>query len=463
MGFTEPVFVAFLAVVLAVSWSLRGARARNAFLLAASAAFYGWVHPWWLALLAGSILLDFAAGLAMERWPARKRLLLAASITANLGVLATFKYLGFFLDSVSDALALLGLHPGLPVLRLALPAGISFFTFQTMSYTIDVYRGRIPACRDLLDYATFVTLFPQLVAGPIERARDLLPQVQADRTFDPARVRRGLGLALWGAVQKVVVADTVGLYVDRVFVLPDPSGLMVAAATVGFAVQILADFGGYTNIARGTGAMLGFSLVENFRAPYAATTPSDFWRRWHISFSSWIHEYVYVPLGGSRHGPARTALATTAAMLLSGLWHGAAWHFVAWGAFHAALLLAYRALTPRVPAALRDAPLSRPAAVGLMFAFTCVGWLLFRTPSLNHLAAYARAPLYGGFEQWVAACVVASIAAAGGLVLLLGGRVREHLAGPAPFALRTTLWAVAGLAVFVCARDTTRDFLYFRF
>lgn len=463
MSFVQWQFPVFLAVVLLIFWAVRHRRAQNAVLLLASLVFYGWIHPWFVLLILFSTGLDYGVGRGMAAKPTHKKALLALSLAGNLGLLGVFKYFDFFLENV----AALGL--GTPSsLGILLPVGISFFTFQTMSYTFDVYRGKVEPRRDLLDYATYVCMFPQLVAGPIERARDLLPQVERDRSFSVDRFSSGLTLALWGAVKKIVIADTVALYVDRVFVMDQPGGWLIHAATIGFAVQILADFSGYTDMARGIARMLGFELRQNFDRPYSATSPSDFWRRWHMSLSSWIHEYVYVPFGGSRHGPVRTVLATFGAMLLSGLWHGAAWHFVIWGAYHAVLLTAYRALTPRIPAALRDSKPGQIGAAVVMFFFTCVGWLIFRETSGAQLVAHlSRNPFVGSWDEMVGALVVLSVTLAGAALLGAGGaasrRLRALWTRPHFTPVVTTLWAVALVAILVFSRDTARDFIYFRF
>jgi len=476
MTFVQPAFPILLLVVLLLHWGALAAlpegtrrRARNALLLGASAVFYGWVHPWYLALLAASTLLDFSVGLGMSARPERKRALLALSVAGNLGMLGVFKYLGFFVDNVAAVLELLGFQAHLPTLRLALPVGISFFTFQTMSYTIDVYRGKLEARRDLLDYATFVCLFPQLVAGPVERARNLLPQLEAPRRWNGERFRSGLSLALWGATKKVVVADTLALYVDRVFAMHHAGPALTWAATLGFAVQILADFSGYTDIARGTARMLGIELMENFKRPYLAHTPMEFWKRWHISFSTWIHEYVYLPLGGSRNGRLRTLVARFGALLLSGLWHGAAWNFVFWGAYHAMLLTLYKAVISGLPEGLRTWRTGRVLAIGPMFVFTCIGWLLFRQGDVDELLWTLRwAPWGGTSDELVAAAVMVSVSFAGGALLAAGSAAEVHLwprlrdSRWRPVA-QSTGWALTIFALTLFARDTTRDFIYFRF
>lgn len=461
MSFVDPVYLPFLAVTLAVYWGVRGRVAQNGVLALASAVFYGWVHPWFLVLLYASTLLDWGVGLGITHRPARKHLFLGLSLAGNLGLLGAFKYFDFFVGSVQAALEGVGLHANLPLLRLALPAGISFYTFQTLSYTVDVWRGRLPARRTLLDVVVFVSMFPQLVAGPVERAGDLLPQVERERRWSPALFTEGVDLCLRGAVWKVVVADTVGLYVDRVFALPAPAFWVLWAGVLAFAVQILADFGGYTLLARGSARLLGFTLVENFRSPYLATSPSDFWRRWHVSFSSWIHDYVYLPLRGPDPGPWRRTAATVASMGLSGLWHGASWNFVLWGLWHALLLVGHRAWT-----ALRPRPLPAPVAVPLMFVATLTAWLPFREHDLGRLVAHlGRSPSGASPAELSTAAAVAAVAVAGGALLRGVGQARVPAGvGPFPAALlRGAGWALLVALVVLFARDTARDFLYFRF
>ena len=259
MTFVQFEFLVFFAMVLALYWRFRQRRMQNAILVVSSLMFYGWVHWWFVGLLIFSTLLDYYVGIAMVERPAKKRQLLTISMCGNLGLLAVFKYLDFFIENVGAVLTALGFAYSPASLGIFLPVGISFFTFQTMSYTFDIYRGKLEPRRDLLDYATFVTMFPQLVAGPVERARNLLPQVEKPRVFDHERFRSGLSLALWGALKKLLVADTVAMYVDKVFAMPEPSAPLIAAATLGFAIQILADFSGYTDIARGTARMMGLA------------------------------------------------------------------------------------------------------------------------------------------------------------------------------------------------------------
>ncbi len=469
MSFVQPEFLVFFLVVLIAWYAWPNRLWQNLILVVGSAIFYGWIHPWFLILLYASATLDYAMGLLMRRYPARRRWFLALSLAGNLGMLGTFKYLDFFIGNVVGVLEAVGVHTDLRTLGLFLPVGISFYTFQTMSYTIDVYRGELEPRRNFIDYLVFVSFFPQLVAGPVERASNLLPQVERPRRFDRERFLSGLTLALWGAFKKVAVADTVALYVDRVFLADDPAGALAWAGALAFALQILADFSGYTDIARGTARMLGFELMENFRHPYLARSPSDFWRRWHISFSSWIRDYLYIPLGGSRGNFGRVTRTTFIAMLLSGLWHGASWTFVLWGAYHAALLTAWRVVGPRVPARLRASAAGRVGAVGLMFACTIVGWLIFReTDPVRLLHFLTTSPLHATPDQWVAAGIVVAVTAVMALplvgALLLERGLFERLRDtPWILPARTTAWAAMAVGILIFARDTTHDFIYFQF
>ena len=464
MSFVQWEFPLFAAAVIAVYWLLPGRRLQNLLLMVVSAVFYGWVHPWFLLLLYFSAGLDYTMGRLMAARPQRKTLWLVLSLSGNLGMLGYFKYAGFFVDNVIAGLSAMGVEHGLSTLHIFLPVGISFYTFQTMSYTIDIYQGKLTPRRNLIDYLAFVSFFPQLVAGPVERASRLLPQLESARTFDAERFRSGLTLVMWGAFTKVCIADTIAPYVDQTFALSSPSWAMIWAATAGFTVQILADFSGYTNIARGLARMMGLELVVNFRNPYIARSPSDFWRRWHISFSTWIRDYLYIPLGGSRY---RIHRATFTAMLLSGLWHGASWTFVLWGGYHAMLLTAYRKLTPKIPASLKALPGADAAAIGLMFCLTMLGWLIFRETDLSRLLTWLTLPPLAGSEaQWMAAAVTLAVTLACAtplvLALMLERTVIPRL-GRWTLPSQTTLWAAAALAVLTMHRSTGADFIYFQF
>ena len=315
------------------------------------------------------------------------RRFLILQISYNLGLLLFFKYFNFFIDSARIALASLGLAGDFTVLQVLLPVGISFYTFQSIAYAVDIYRGKTEPVDQLLLFAAFIAFFPQLVAGPIERAQHILPQLRTPLRFEASFIQEGLALLLVGYFKKVFVANHCAMVADYLFKgSGQTSPGWVALGTLAFAFQIYGDFSGYTDIARGSARMFGVRLSQNFRFPYYARGPSDFWNRWHISLSSWIRDYLYIPLGGNRQGDWQTIRNLYLSMLLAGLWHGAAWNFVLWGAFHASLLTAYRWL-PGFGRLERSRGGLQWLAVTIMFLFTLVGWLIFRAPSFAFMQA----------------------------------------------------------------------------
>jgi D-alanyl-lipoteichoic acid acyltransferase DltB (MBOAT superfamily) len=373
-------FVVFFVVVVAIYWRLPQ-RGQNLLLLASSYIFYGYVHAWFLILIASSTVVDYLTARGMERRPDHRGWFMALSIVSNFGMLGFFKYFNFFADNVQAVLAALGVSVRLPLLRVILPVGISFYTFQAMSYTIDVFRGELRARRSLLDVAVFISFFPHLVAGPIQRASYLLPQVESERRFSVSKAASGFYLMVWGFFKKLVIADNVGVIANKVFALRDPSFEILWAGVFAFAIQIYADFSAYTDIARGSSRWLGFELTENFDHPYMARTPADFWRRWNISLSTWFRDYVYIPLGGSRASGLTWGRNVMITFLLSGLWHGASWNYVLWGAYHGVLLLLTRAhevLKAPTSRGRRPTPIVPVLQALGMFGLTLVGWLLFR-------------------------------------------------------------------------------------
>jgi D-alanyl-lipoteichoic acid acyltransferase DltB (MBOAT superfamily) len=359
--------------------------------------FYGSWDWRFLPLLVATIVVDYLVGLELDRLARtgatlrRRQAVLGLSIAANLAVLGFFKYVNFFAESLQRLLASVGLPVELRVLEVVLPVGISFYTFQSMSYTIDVYRGEIAATRRFLDYALFISFFPHLVAGPIMRAAELLPQVSARRRTSREQVIDGLHLMLWGFWKKLFVADNLAPIVERIFSQSSPEGFTTLIGAYAFAWQIYADFSGYTDIARGAAKLLGFELSLNFARPYFAGSMRDFWRRWHISLSSWLGRYLYRPLGGNCQGRARTYRNLLLTMALAGLWHGAAWTFVLWGLFHGALLILERLLgeSRRWLGEERLSPWRVPAwlRVVLVFHLVCLGWLVFRAERPDQLGA----------------------------------------------------------------------------
>jgi D-alanyl-lipoteichoic acid acyltransferase DltB (MBOAT superfamily) len=393
MLFNSFDFLIFLGVVLVLLRMTRHS-VQNWILLAASCFFYGYWDWRFLGLLFFTSGVDFVAAQWMEdtRVESRRRAFVTISICANLGVLGFFKYSNFFIENVAHGLASFGLQAPHALLHIVLPVGISFYTFQAMSYTIDVYRRRQVACRSLKEFLVYITFFPQLMAGPIERAGTMLPQFRALRRVTHEDFAEGFYLILWGLVKKAVIADNLAPKVNRIFAQGEFTTTDVLLGALGFAFQIYGDFSGYTDMARGIARWIGVRLSLNFDYPYFAANPQEFWRRWHISLSTCLREYLYIPLGGNRRGPVRTYVNLMLTMLLGGLWHGASWNYVAWGGYQGALLMGHRWFSEKVKARLPGiGALGRGASVALMFGCVLYGWLLFRLRDGGQLAAAHRA------------------------------------------------------------------------
>ncbi len=465
MAFTDLAYAIFLPTVFVLYWAVRHKTTQNLLLLASSYVFYGFIHPWFCLLIAVSTVVDYLCGLLLEgpRHDAGFRKgVLATSLVVNLGMLATFKYFNFFAVNAGALLKTLGIRVDPFLLDVVLPVGISFYTFQTLSYTIDVYRGKLRARRNFIDFAVFVSCFPQLVAGPIERATRLLPQIETPRRWRWELLTSAVPLLILGFFKKLVVADNLAGFVNQAYMLQEPSALVLAAATVGFAVQILADFSAYTDIARGSARLLGFELVRNFNAPYLAVSPSDFWRRWHISLSSWIRDYLYIPLGGSRVDSRwRHAWILIVTFALCGLWHGAQWHFVAWGLYHALLLVVYHQLG--ISGRWKPEGVLRLAASwSVMILLTLIGWSLFRASSLGWLAgAIANIrPGISGDDLFVGVLILAYCLVYG-LPWLLYGLVQKYWAHL--YWNRVVYhWVLLSLIVLL-ANHNPEAFIYFQF
>ncbi|HKX45582.1 MAG TPA: MBOAT family protein [Planctomycetota bacterium] len=465
MLFNSYDFAIFLVVVFTTYWAIAGRpRLRTAWLLAASYLFYGYWDWRFLGLILASTVLDYfvARALARTEAPRRRKGLLLLSLVGNLGGLGFFKYWGFFVEQAAALIEAIGLEPHLPTLQVLLPVGISFYTFQTLSYTIDVYRRQLEPEPSFLRFALFVTFFPQLVAGPIVRARDFLPQLRRRPVLTGAAFESGLALFFWGLTKKILIADYLGTaLVDGVWEEPGAyGGLATLLGIYGYALQIYGDFSGYSDCAIGLARLLGFELCENFDAPYRALSPRDFWRRWHISLSTWLRDYLYIALGGNRGSAFLTYRNLVLTMLLGGLWHGASWMFVIWGAYHGLLLVADRLIDPPDPRGLAATWVRRV----LMFQLTCLGWVLFRsatTADAGELLASLAAPRGDAvIGTWVYAALVFGFA-----THLLPERakdgVRDGFLGLAPFA-RGALYAL-WLALLVAAHQVERPFIYFQF
>ena len=418
---------------------------------------------WFVAayIVAGWIFYPYVFTLACRD---RKKALLIYILCVDLGLLGVFKYFNFFADSFAKAAATLGWNVDAITLNVVLPVGISFYTFQTIGYCIDVYRGKTPPPAGFVQFSAYVAFFPQLVAGPIERGGHLLPQ------FSQAHTPRfnGFWLFVWGLYQKVVIADNLAPFVERVFASPaSASNSELIAAVLAFALQIFCDFSGYSDMARGIARMMGFEIVVNFNIPYMARTPSEFWSRWHISLSSWLRDYLYVPLGGNRHGTLLTYRNLMLTMLLGGLWHGAAWTFVLWGAFHGAILVVYRAIGVDQWLAQRQGPVivqraQDVALIGLMFLLVCVGWLLFRASGMDTVFAFlTRIDGIDGLEPFKALIFYGAP-----LLAFQGVQIWKGTLEPLeklPWFVRLNIRAFVLYSLFFLASSTTQKFIYFNF
>ncbi len=464
MLFNTPEFFLFFVVVLGCYYVLSH-RGQNAMLLVASYVFYGWWDWRFLSLLFFSTVFDYSVGLGLQRLKAQshRRLLLLCSIAVQLGLLGFFKYYNFFAQNLATALSGLGVEVPIWTLSIVLPVGISFYTFHTMSYTIDVFRREMEPTRDFIPFALFISYFPQLVAGPIARAHHLLPQMLQPRRVVRAECYEGAYLLLWGLYKKVVIADNLSTIVDRAFSAPEALNAASALIAVyAFAWQIYCDFSGYSDMARGCAKFMGFELQLNFNLPYLSVDPSEFWQRWHISLSSWLRDYLYFPLGGSQGGTVRTYRNLMVTMLLGGLWHGANWTFIVWGAFQGVLLVIYRAVAPNLSRSLRS-PVARACHMFLFFHLICIGWVFFRASSLSECwviaQAFARPPQLNLGE--VARLVL--------VLPLIVVEIAQYVSGDQrfilhlPWPIRSLVYVGLYLALIVFGSWSREGFIYFQF
>jgi D-alanyl-lipoteichoic acid acyltransferase DltB (MBOAT superfamily) len=473
MLFNSYAFALFFAALLPTYWLMaRWPRAQNVLLLGVSYYFYSRWDARFLALLVLSTVMDFACGLWVARVeePRRRKTVVALSMALNLGMLGFFKYYNFFAESLHEALARAGLSISMGTLEVALPIGISFYTFQSMSYVIDVYRREIPPTRNLVQFAAFVSFFPHLVAGPIMRPTTLLPQISTPRRFDLQQFYEGSYLIFWGLLKKVVVADNLAPIVNDLFgkwqTLDGGSALL---AVYAFAFQIYGDFSGYTDIARGVSKCLGFELSLNFNLPYFATSPRDFWTRWHISLSQWLRDYLYISMGGSRGGVVRTYRNLMITMILGGLWHGPAWTFVLWGVYHGVLLVGHRIAEPWLRRIDPPDPVDRACWKALRIAVTfhlvCAGWLLFRAGSVEQalglLSAMVQRPAIPAARYLVPVLVV--------VIPLLIVQLIQYLADDldviarTPWYVRSVFYTACFYAIVLGANFGGQQFIYFQF
>ncbi|WP_262733106.1 MBOAT family O-acyltransferase [Gaetbulibacter sp. NE] len=478
MLFNSLDFAVFLPIVFVLYWFVakRHLRVQNALVVVASYVFYGWWDYRFLALIAFSTLVDYTIGLQLEQQhqPKRRLALLWISVFVNIGLLGFFKYYNFFVDAFVDAFSLFGLSIQPNTLNIILPVGISFYTFQTMSYTIDVYRGKLKPTRDFISFAAFVSFFPQLVAGPIERATHLLPQFYKTRSFDYSKAVDGLRQMLWGLFKKIVIADNCAQFVTIIFDgYGSYSGSTLLLGGVLFAFQIYGDFSGYSDIAIGTARLFGFDLRQNFAFPYFSRDIAEFWRRWHISLSTWFRDYVYIPLGGSQVGEWKVLRNVFVIFIVSGFWHGANWTFIVWGALNALyfvplLLLKRNRVHTGVVAESRTLPnFKELMGIGGTFFLTVIAWVFFRAASVEEAFSYLQGvfsrSLFSVPEVRPSFLLVFIVLF---LVVEWFGR-REHYAIERlwlsyPRAVRWGIYYVIAMLIFLYG-GKEQEFIYFQF
>ncbi|MCO4764544.1 MAG: MBOAT family protein [Myxococcales bacterium] len=474
MIFNSIEFAIFF-VLIGSAFFLLTSRWRWLLLLIASYAFYMRWNASYAVLIALSTVIDFFAGrvIASAESPARRKAALLTSLATNLGILFTFKYWHFFHATMDDLAAVVGVPYSVPDLDFLLPVGISFYTFQTLSYTIDIYRGTLKPEPHFGIFALYVSYFPQLVAGPIERASRLLPQLRQPVVFDYGRVTSGLQLMLWGMFKKVVVGDRLGLYVDAVYNNSDAhSSPTLWLATYAFAFQIYCDFSGYSDIAIGTSRVLGYDLMRNFERPYFSQTITEFWRRWHISLSTWLRDYLYISLGGNRLGTLMTYRNLMITMLLGGLWHGASWNFIIWGALQGLFLMTSRASLPRRNAFAKR--LGIPPMVlriwrtFVTFHLVCLSWVFFRAGTLDQaLSILSRALQFTGSLMMSPQTMAHGVLGVAALLLVEVAVERYPAIGErfrmAPTPLRWAGYYALIAAVVLAGVEGSSQFIYFQF
>jgi alginate O-acetyltransferase complex protein AlgI len=475
MLFYSVEFLIFFAALLFVYWATPWQRVRVWMLLIASFCFYASWNKWLAVIVCASTLLDYLLALGMARstveW--RRKALLGVSVCANLGLLCYFKYVNFFLESLNELLIAAGSPICFLTLNVMLPIGISFYTFEAINYTVDVYRRRIPAERSLADFMLFILFFPHLVAGPIVRARDFLPQIKRPKHCDWVRIHLGIQYFLMGLFKKLAVADRMALFVDPVYAAPlDYQSSAAWIALFAYALQVYCDFSGYTDMAIGTAHMLGYKLAQNFDMPYLSANIGEFWNRWHMSLSSWLRDYLFIPLGGSRSGPWKTNCNLLITMTLCGLWHGASWTLVGFGAIQGVMLITHRAFRhrcknwPRLGGILQSSP-GTIFRIAFTFVTFCISLAVFRSETFGHaLQMYTRLLVPAPFAQpaplpvfgfWLTAGVVLICHVAG----KTGLWIRPGLRLPAPM-LGFSYASVLALAL-VLSPQGVKPFIYFRF
>ena len=473
MFFNSLDFAIFLPIVFIVYWFItnRNLKLQNFIIVLASYVFYGWWDWRFLSLIIFSTIIDYSIGirLSKEEKQLKRKILLWTSIGVNLGLLGFFKYFNFFIESFNAAFASAGIHTNMSSLNIILPVGISFYTFQTMCYTIDIYRNKIEHTKNILAFMAFVSFFPQLVAGPIERASHLLPQFLKNRKFDYKQASSGIKLIVWGFFKKVVIADNAAQLVNEIFKnYPNESYLSLIVGAILFAFQIYCDFSGYSDIAIGLGRILGFDLTYNFKFPYFSSNIREFWNRWHISLSSWFRDYIYIPLGGNKVSQYRVLFNTFCVFVLSGFWHGANWTFVFWGFLHALFFMPIILLRDRFPKENFSMNIKRISFIFANFGLVCLAWVFFRAENIQDAFLYLRQifTLTGGQNTFMKTntYLLMTIITGVGILVLLALELRTLMRRKDEIQFSSIgLITIVLLILFFGAFKNQADFIYFQF
>lgn len=472
MVFNSLEYLLFLPIVFLIYWLVcKSVKSRNILIVVASYIFYGWWSWRFLVIIFITTAFSYIIGLCIEN-SSKKSLrlsLLYINILVNLGILFTYKYFNFFADSFARLLEIFDFSADSVSLNLVLPVGISFYTFQALSYTIDIYRREIPATYDIAAFFSFISFFPQLVAGPIERATNLLPQFLERHTFNYSQSIEGMKLILWGLFKKVLVADNCAVIVNFTFAhYQDLGAYNLWLGAIAFSFQIYGDFSGYSDIAIGSAKLFGINLMRNFYLPYFSKSIPEFWQRWHISLQSWFRDYIYIPLGGSRKGVAKTTCNTVSVFLISGLWHGASWTFVAWGVYHAILFLPKFLWNDMLSRSHKLKPFSESIAMSSTFILVVIGWIFFRADTIKDALCYIK----GLFTNWYYVGSFQGRGAFLGIALLIIGELISH-GQPQPFnfsnkgifayrSMRWSVYVVVYVLTLIMSGNKT-EFIYFQF
>jgi D-alanyl-lipoteichoic acid acyltransferase DltB (MBOAT superfamily) len=467
MSFTSLTFWLFFPSVFALYWLSREKRWQNIILVLASYLFYGWTQHLLALMLGVSTLADFFLARAMKVSASRTRPLMGISLILNLGVLAFFKYFNFFSDDLARIAGIFGMQNDFFLTKILLPAGLSFYTLKKLGYLIDVSRGTLQPTHSLIDFALYVSFFPQIVSGPIDRPQKLLPQIESQRTWKAGYFYSAWHLILMGLFKKLVIANSVGPMTQRIFQLEEPTLLIALAGALGFTLQILADFSAYTDLSRGVAFLLGFDTSENFKSPYLSLTPTDFWNRWHITLSTWLRDYVFFPtrrwlLTRKKQMPnwLAQAIPPLATMTISGIWHGAGWTYLLWGVMYGVLIVVYQTLGMG-GSWKPDSKVKTFFAWLVMFGFIVFGWMLFAAPSLEWVIAAFSNPRIGSVEQQAVAIIGLSIALVYSIPLIAKMLLDRYIGSDS--IAHSLYYAAATAAIFIYVNSATPDFIYFQF